>query len=1000
MHSRPLSWTLLALISLTIGIGTATADSRGLILADFESGSVSLRSYDTEQDQDPNAWELTDHNTYGGSDYSLRLYGNTWKAQAIAPHQISHETVFSVAAYIDEIGEMQAFGISDGVNVLFYTFSGSQLPTGESWEVEYQGAFPTRQWNLYYLPVGRDWNARYGYYPDIVDLIYVNDRDDTNDGETIFDDIIDVTSDLPVAPEATILQGRQRVQKLSERLYRVGIQFHADVYDPDSDTFLYHWDFGDSTFSSEADPYHNFLVEADYTYTVTLSVQDETDLWGRDSAQVTVEPGEPEGPCTMNFAGDVMLARRYEQPGGAIYEYGVEAVFEPTLPILGDAADISIINLESPLTDEGDPHPTKSYVFRGRPENVAGLTYAGIDVVSIGNNHIIDYGQRGMEETQEVLDAAEILWSGAGDNEYIALQPTIWTEDGVAVAFLGQCNRTGREWNYQPFLDAAYNKPGMAYHIEPNVTDAIAAVRNLVDLVVMQVHSGQEYSTGPGTKVGGLPEPLFDAPGPVRGDPDFTFPTRPSLTDRQLRWRAVEAGADIVICHHPHVLQGFEVYLGVLIAHSMGNFAFDQSYVETFPSMVIQTEFDKTGIVSHQYLPVFIEGMIPRPVTGRLGREILDRVADYSRELATVASVNPVSSVGTIHLDPGLAGWAEAIHERSAQIRGEDGMWLSLPIEHDGLGTLSQVVSVDGPGYAEVRLGRELLWHGDFEDEGATLWNLNSGDEEFDETVFHQGARSLRQHRDPQNQGPVTTDLEGNPPTLGSNQYTVSGWIKTENAREAGIFARLYESRWGGQIASVEAGDLMSGTQDWTWHCNSFEIGGDANYFNVACRAERPSSGDAYMWYDEVRLVEWEEWLDASSAVPVDYPNNYRFMQVRLTEEADSVSVTWAEMIPAELVSQVPEGPTPVLAAAGIRRSQPNPFNARTTIEYLLPKAGKVRLSVFDISGRRVAVLDDGVKTAGHHRVDWEAREFVSGLYLCRLETAGKVWTKKLVLLK
>jgi hypothetical protein len=603
-----------------------------------------------------------------------------------------------------------------------------------------------------------------------------------------------------------------------------------------------------------------------------------------------------------------------------------------------------------------------------------------------------------MEETQEVLDAAEIRWSGAGDNEYLALQPTFWTEDGIAIAFLGQCNRTGREWNYQPFLDAAYNKPGFAYHIEPNVTNAIAAVRDLVDLVVIQAHSGIEYSTDPGDRFGILTKPLFDAPGPVVGDPDFRFRTRPSLSDRALRWRAVEAGADLVVCHHPHVLQGFEAYQGVLIAHSMGNFAFDQTYVETFPSMILYVSFDKTGTLSHSYRPVFVDEMIPTPATGRLGREILDRIADYSRELDTDVSVDPEAMVGTIYVS-GTPDWSETIHERTVPLWMEDGWFVSIPIERDGLGTLSEITLAEGVG-VEVRVGRELLWHGDFEDEGATLWNLNSVDEEYDEEVFHQGLRSLRQHRDWQNSGPVTTGLEGNPPTRGGTQYSVCGWIRTEDARDAGIQARLYASRWGEQIGSWEAGELISGTHDWSWISSNFEAPPEGDYFNVVCHAERPQSGDSYMWYDEVRLVEWEPWQEMSLPVPIPYPNNYRFLQVRMLSEGDSAHVAWREVSTEGIASGLADRPTAITAVEGIRRSLPNPFNAGTTIEYLLPETGRVRIEVFDIGGRRVAVLEDGVRLAGRHRVRWDARMFSSGLYLCRMQAAGKAWTEKLVLLK
>jgi poly-gamma-glutamate capsule biosynthesis protein CapA/YwtB (metallophosphatase superfamily) len=982
----------------------AAGSAGAVTLENFDDGQVTLQSYPGGQDQDPSAWELTSTETYAGSPYALRLHGNTWKAQPITPYPIVAGTVLRVAVYVEEVGEMQAFGVSDGANALFYTVAGTQLPADDAWLVAYQGAFPDGQWNLYDLPVGRDWNTHYGYLPTIQRLVYVNDRDGDPEGVTIFDSILDVTADLPVAPMATIVQGQQRVRRLGARLFEVGIQFHAQVDDPDSDTHTYQWDFGDGGESASSDPFHTFLVTADYTYTVRLGVEDPTGLWGRDSAQVRVDPGEPDGPVTMNFVGDIMLARRYEEPGGVIHDQGVEAIFVPTRPFLGDAADVSVANLESPLTDEGEEHPTKLYVFRGRPENVAGLVFAGIDLVTLGNNHIIDYGQRGMEETQEVLDAAEILWCGAGDNEYSAGQPMFWSEEGIAVAFLGLCNRTGREYNYQPFLDAATNKPGFFYLVEPNLGSSIASVRDEADLVVVQMHAGIEYDTDPG-KLGpggaALVEPPFDAPGPVAGAPEFRFRTAPTYTDRELRWRAVDEGADLVICHHPHVLQGFEIYQEVLIAHSLGNFAFDQTFAETFPSVILTTCFEKEGFRSFTFRPVFIDDMIPRLATGRLGREILDRMAEYSRALDTTVGVDPVSLTGTIYVDPTDAAWIPVEHDRTVPLSASGGSWVSLPIEHEGRGTLSRILEIAGAADAEVRLGRELLWHGGFEAEGATLWSLDGSDEVYDESVSHTGGRSLRQHRTPGNMGSISTALSGNLPTLGGVQFSLIGWVRTQNAADAAFSAHFFETRSGGSIGTFEAGDPISGTVDWTWRAADLEAPSDATYFNVRCSSARPNTGDAFAWYDDLRLIEWEDWQPASLPLAVPYPSNLRFLQVRSSGPGDSVRVGWEELEPAGLAAGVAQDPVATERdRIWLSRPRPNPARGETALEFWLSAPGEARLSVYDVSGRRVEVLASGAYGAGRHQVRWATAGVAAGLYLCRLEAGAADVTQKLVVLR
>lgn len=993
---------IVACLAILLASAASAQTGRGVVLADFESGVVNLESYE-DQDLDPNDWTLNHTNAHDGSAYSLRLYGNTWKVQTISAYSIQAGTVMSVAAFIEEVGEMQAIGFGDGTNHLFYTFAGSQLPTGEDWDVSYQGAFETAVWNEYLLPVGRDWYARYGYYPALTRLVYVNDRDAGTKGVTLFDDVVDVTDDLPVPPEVTIIEGRQDIQAVRTGMWRVSVAFHAQVDDPDSQQWTYAWDFGDSTFSNLQDPTHDFIVVSDHTYTVSLDVRDESGMWGHDTLEVRVDPGGFDPPIKMNFVGDVMLARAYDDPGGLIDQHGPQWMFIPTKPYLGDAADITLCNNEMPFTDEGERHPTKSIAFRARPSNVAGLVYAGIDVVSLGNNHAGDYMHRGLEETLETLDAAQIRWSGAGMDEYQAFTPAYWTERGVSLGFLGMCNRTGREYNYQPFLDAATNKFGFAYLIEPQLGLSIAATKPLADLLVVQLHAGIEYQTTPGKHEGVDPailEAALDAKDPVPGLEDLQFPTRPSYTDRQLKWRAVDEGADLVIAHHPHVLQGFEVYNGVLICHSLGNFVFDQSYAETMPTMIVNSELTKNGFRSFTFRPAFVDNMVPQPVSGRLGREILDRQADYSRELSTVVTVDPTTMLGTIELHPENVIWTPEAHEQTVALSAIDGRWVSIPIERDGLGVLSRITEIQGAGVAEVRVGREILWHGSMENEGATFWNLNSNDELYDATTAHSGSRSIRHHRNSGNTGQVQTDLEGYPATRGGAEYSVCGWVKAQAARQAGILARMFTSRGGQTIATCEAGTPLDGTQDWTFLWSDFATSPAATFFNVRLHLDKPTSGENYAWYDDVRLIEWEPWQPANLPFAVAYPSNIRYIQVRFDAAGANAIVRWEDVRSGYAPSLVENGEAPVSASIALRPARPNPVRASAVVEYMLPRAGQVRLDVFDVTGRRVARIADGAQAAGWHTAVWDARAAASGLYLCKLSAGGSVRTEKLVVLR
>ncbi len=548
-------------------------------------------------------------------------------------YHIDSGDVWQVSNYIQQVAEIQGFGITDSINTLFYSFAGTEQVNTEEWITVYQGAFQNNVWNEYQLPVADDWIARFGYFPEVKGIIFINDRDNTSQGVCYFDEIIDITSSLPISPQVEISFSIGKLYKNSDGLTSVDVEFTSSVYDPDSEVHDYFWDFGDDSTSTEPNPSHTFIVEDDHDYTVLLEVIDETDLHGRASCQITVDPGPTTFPIRMNFVGDVMLARRIEE---LIDLSGYEAIFDPTSEILGETADITVANLECPLTDQGTPHPTKSVVFRGSPENVTALSYAGIDLVSIANNHTIDYGLAGLQQTQSVLDEEEILYFGAGADSYEAMQPAFYLKSGVNLAFLGSSDRTGQYNNWQPYLDAGINKPGFANLTESNIIQQINSVRNVADLIILEMHSGVEYSINPADPFSRL---MMNED--LNEDEEYSADLRAPLeSDIEMRHFAIDNGADAVICHHPHIIQGLEVYHGKLIAHSLGNFVFDLNYPETFPSMILNSKIDETGFYEYSITPVYIDDYIPVRAKGELGLYLLDDLAKRSKDLNTYLNID------------------------------------------------------------------------------------------------------------------------------------------------------------------------------------------------------------------------------------------------------------------------------------------------------------------------------------------------------------------------
>lgn len=1013
---------LLLVLLLTIGLlpGAAAdpAAGRRTMLVDFESGSAPLTSYDGE-DYDPDAWEIQSFNTYDNSEYALRLWGNTWKELALEPYPLALASVFEAAIYTAERGELHAFAFGDtSDNVLFYCVHGEQLALSDRWNVVYQGLNPLEEWHAYRLPVGQDWFDTWGYLPEITRVVFVNDRDDTYDGETFFDEIYDVTDELPVAPAVQIQHVVQRVEEIAPspagglRLYRATVQFLALVEDPDSESHTYRWDFGDGTISTVADPLHEFIAEADYAFTVALDVADDTGLFGRDTCQVAVEPSADGAVHSINFTGDVFMGRSYDQQGGLIDTYGVEYLFEPTLGILGEAADITMVNAECTYTERGEPHPTKSVVFRTRPQNVAGLVYAGVDIASTGNNHIIDYGLEGLEDTHAVFDSAGIVHGGSGLNSYFALQPCYYTHEGVRLGFVNFCNRTGRRYNEQPFFDAGCDKYGLGWWLEPHNARAIAQAESLADIVIAFPHSGEEYEMTPPREGCGseaaAPIDVELCPPYVPFDEarDFKFRIWPGMDDRQLRYHAIDCGADAVLNAHPHVLQGFEVYNGCLIAHSLGNFMFDLYYPETMPTIVLRARFDKDGILSWTFKPVFIDDYIPRPTSGQLGREILDRMADYSRVLGALVGVDPGMMIGRVFLDPGQAVPVTTEAEGGAICRPAGEFHICEPIELAGNGSLDQLLDVSGaaPGVSWVRVGREIGWFGGFEyDEGHSMWNLNSDDEWLDETDPIAGRYHLTLHRDDHDNDNVTTILTRHWPAVDSLDYSLVGWMGTENARDAMFSLRFYNSRYSwNQFEQFDMGEPVDGSSDWTRYARDCSAPEGANYVNLRCTLDVPNSGDAYAWFDDLKVIEWLPWEPLGLPLDLPCPNNYRFLQLCTSDSADSVTIAYSETAFTDGgLSQIPDPPGGTTVRAMLVGATPNPCRGETSLRYRLSSSARVSLEIFDVAGRRVANLaQDERQRSGWHRVSWVAQGLPAGLYFSRLTVDGQPHARKFVLVR
>ncbi len=974
-------------LSLVFMFSALAAQDYPIPIEDFDSGSINLLSW-ADEDLEPDSWMLDSQFTHDSSPYSLHLYGNCWKKQAIAPFTAPRNTVIEFAACYEYGAKVQGIGFSDGENHLFYSISGSLILDLEEWVPVYQGAFGSNAWHQYQLPLGSDWESFFGYQPNISFLIYVNDLDGVSPRSVWFDSIINISPILPIAPQVSI--SYQIPTSHDNRL--VTVQFSAQIDDPDSDDFDYLWSFGDGNSSIEASPTHIYDLTDAHQYTVNLQVTDDSGLLGLASAQISIDPGPSSLPLTINFVGDVMLARRYDTQ--VIPMYGIESIFSPTFPILGGATDVTIANLEVVLANTGSPHPTKSVVYRGNPANVSGLVYAGIDNVCLANNHSLDYGLTALQQSMDILDANGIDYSGAGANSYEAYLPSFINQKGISIAMLRSSDRTGQYNNAQPYLHAGFDKEGFAYMTPFYNLLQLDAVEGIADLKVIEMHAGSEYSLSPGADYGKSNPYLGDDQ-----DEDYYYRNDvPHQWDREIRQSAVDSGADLVIVHHPHIVQGLELYNGKVIAHSLGNFAFDLDYPECMNSMIFYVDAYPDGFQNHRVKPVFIDNYIPKPATGHLGLYLLDYIAMKSRELDTIVIVDKEELTASVPLDPdNLAQTLYPFEIKPPFDSYDDGYQTTAPIKLPRFGSVSSVDQAGPAQDTQLRFGSELIWYGNFEDEGSSLWNVPAYtaaalDGERCAHFFSESGETLT--------GTISPKLK-----LYDNEkdYTLHGWIRTRNAQSANITIRYFSSRNSYYpISSEDISTDLSGVNPWGWYYKELDPPSNAWYYDIRLSFTGNTGSMSQAWFDNVGLIEWTPWQSEAALQEVMHPNNYYWFQVRTEECVKSLNCRLTETAYHEPLARRHHDRTPSLLPANI---YPNPFNPSTSISFEIPQSATTSVKIYNVKGQLVCNLVDEELSAGRHQYTWDGRDndertVASGIYFFRIVSGKHSRIRKAVLLK
>lgn len=248
----------------------------------------------------------------------------------------------------------------------------------------------------------------------------------------------------------------------------------------------------------------------------------------------------PKETYRLGFVGDIMLDRSVRQVVNR-ENITYKSLFTEVEKKL-QSYDMLFGNLEGPISATGT-NQGSVYSFRMDPIVGSTLKELGFDVISIANNHSFDWGVYAFKETLEILTKNNIVYIGGGKNEKEAYTPYIKTlPDGTTIAMLG-LSQFG-----SGYMRAKEKSAGIAIIDKDFITAAVEILSTQYDIVVVSMHFGEEY------------EPL------------------PNKYQKTIAEAIIDAGGDVVVGHHPHVLQPLETYKNGYIAYSMGNFIFDQNF--------------------------------------------------------------------------------------------------------------------------------------------------------------------------------------------------------------------------------------------------------------------------------------------------------------------------------------------------------------------------------------------------------------------------------------
>ena len=338
---------------------------------------------------------------------------------------------------------------------------------------------------------------------------------------------------------------------------------------------------------------------------ITETPEDGTVPAGENTAgentagESAAEHSAADGAFTITFAGDILMDPGYSA-GDALTKRGAEGSFDEEALSIMRGADIFVVNNEFAYTSRGTA-VSKQYNFRADPKNAQILKDMGADLVTLGNNHTYDYGEEGLLDTLDTLKAAGVPYVGAGKDLAEASAPAVYTVDGFRISLV---NAETILFNSNPPAQCALEgKPGTFDCYRPEMLyEAVRKAKAESDYCIVVLHWGSEGKSTPNEKQ------LMVSRG------------------------AAEAGADLIIGGHPHVLQTIGRAGAVPVAYSLGNYLFHSG---TYDTGVIQAVFrpSEKRLETLRFVPMQCRNMKVITLSGSEKERLLKYMRSLSPEV-------------------------------------------------------------------------------------------------------------------------------------------------------------------------------------------------------------------------------------------------------------------------------------------------------------------------------------------------------------------------------